>query len=428
MDKRDILIVGAGISGLVAARFLQREGLPVGIIEGRDRIGGRILTFREGGITLEAGPEFIHGHLKETLSLLKEFKIPFREAAGKTYYARSGHFEVHSDGEAYWDILINRMKELKADQPFMQFLLTNFKGEEYRPLRQQAVRFAEGFDLADVNTVSTLSLMREWELEESVQFRIPDGYGQITEALSAEFILAGGKILLNRQVNLLHWSANEVYLTTTDHHKFPAKKIIVTLPVGVLNHLQNGDYSIQFSPEIPGKRAALGHIGYGSVIKILMRWKRAFWKHYIPDAQFIFSDGNIPTWWMQNPVDSNVLTGWVGGSAADDLSQLPEKELLKIAVENLSAIFNLPVPELNLMLLSAKSVNWKKDAFTRGAYSFSIAGYEKARATWKMPLGKTLYFAGEACYEGPHIGTVEAAIISGLETAHEVLNDYKNGG
>lgn len=426
MDKRDILIVGAGIAGLVAARFLQREGLRVSIIEARDRIGGRILSFREGGLTLEAGPEFIHGHLKETLSLLKEFKIPFTEATGKAYYARSGRFEMHSDGEAYWDVLINKMRELKTDQPFMQFLLANFKGEEYRPLRQQAIRFAEGFDLADVNTVSTHSLMREWELEESVQFRIPDGYGQITEALSAEFILAGGKIFLNRQVNLLHWATNEVYLTTTDHHRFPAKKILITLPVGVLNHLQNGDYSVLFSPEIPGKRVALQHIGYGTVIKILMRWKQAFWQRYIPDAQFIFSDGNIPTWWIRHPDDSKLLTGWVGGAAADDLSELPEKELLKIAVENLSAVFGLSVSSLNAMLLYAQSFNWKKEAFARGAYSFSMAGQEKARAIWKMPLGKTLYFAGEACYEGPYVGTVEAAIVSGLETAREVLKDYKN--
>ena len=427
MDKREILIAGAGISGLVAGRRLQQEGMRVGIIDARDRVGGRIASFREGGATLEAGPEFIHGHLKETLALLKEFQIPFIEAAGKTYYARSGGFEQHAGTEEYWDILMSKMKALKSDQPFMQFLLENFKGEEFRRLRQQAIRFAEGFDLADVNTVSTVSLIREWELEESIQYRIPGGYGQITDALSAEFILSGGKIFLNRQVKRLQWSANDVGLTTADQHKFQAKKVVITLPVGVFIRAQDpGNYPVLFSPEIPEKMAALQQIGYGTVIKILTQWKTAFWKSKIPDAQFIFFQGDIPTWWTQNPADSNVLTGWVGGPAAAGLSELPEERLLKIAMENLAAIFDISFPELKNLLLYARSINWEKEIFTRGAYSFSLAGYEKARATWRASLEKTLYFAGEACYEGPHGGTVEAAIISGMETAAEVLQDCKN--
>jgi len=280
-----------------------------------------------------------------------------------------------------------------------------------------------------VNTVSTVSLIREWELEESVQYRIPGGYGQITDALSAEFILSGGKIFLNRQVRQVEWLANDVTLITTDLQKFRAEKVIITLPVGVLTRVTDeGNYPVQFSPDIPDKMEALRQIGYGTVIKVLTQWKTAFWRSKIPDAQFIFSQGEIPTWWTQNPVDSNVLTGWVGGPAAAGLSELPEERLLKMAMENLAAVFEISVPVLQDLLLYARSINWQKEIFTRGAYSFSLAGHEKARATWSMPLEKTLYFAGEACYEGPHGGTVEAAIISGMKTASDVLRDYKAGG
>ena len=65
MDKKEVLIIGAGISGLVAARVLRHAGLDVEIIEGRERIGGRILSIHQPGVTIEAGPEFIHGILKK---------------------------------------------------------------------------------------------------------------------------------------------------------------------------------------------------------------------------------------------------------------------------------------------------------------------------------------------------------------------------
>lgn len=425
MKKKEILIIGAGISGLVAARILRRAGMHVGIIEGRDRTGGRILSIHQNGVTIEAGPEFIHGHLKETISLLKEYKIPFSTAGGKMYYARSGHFEEDSEYGEDWDRLIKKMKTVSKDLPFMQFLLENFNGEGYRKLRESAVHFAEGFDLADVHTVSTLSLIREWEQEGSEQYRIPKGYGQITEALTKEFISLGGKLFLNQPVNHVQWARGEVCVTTSGNHKFRAKKLMITLPVGVLSHLKEGDYAIPFSPEIPAKRAALQQIGFGTVIKLVLQWKTPFWKKFVPDAQFIFSEKDIPTWWTQDQGDSNVLTGWVGGPDAEDLSELSENQLLSIALENLSSIFGIAEPELKEQIVNAKVFNWKREIFTRGAYSFTLAGSETARAIWKTPLEKTLYFAGEACYEGAHGGTVEAAITSGMETARELLREGK---
>jgi monoamine oxidase len=344
------------------------------------------------------------------------------------YYAQSGHFVEEQENMEDWNTLIRKMKAVKADLPFMQFLLENFTSERYRKLRESAVRFAEGFDLADVHTVSTISLIREWEEEESSeQYRIPDGYGQLTEALSKEFISSGGKIFLSQPVNRIEWARGEVNITTTGKRKFHSKKLLITLPIGVLTHMQEGDYTIHFSPEIPAKRAALQQIGFGTVIKIVLQWQTPFWNSFVPDAQFIFSAKDIPAWWTQNPTDSNILTGWVGGPAAGDLSGLSENELLGIALGNLSDIFGIPVKELKTRLLEAKIFNWGKEIFTRGAYSFSLVASERAKTIWKSPLEKTLYFAGEACYEGPHGGTVEAAIISGIETAREIVKQWGAG-
>ena len=67
--------------------------------------------------------------------------------------------------------------------------------------------------------------------------------------------------------------------------------------------------------------------------------------------------------------------------------------------------------------------NWKKEPWSRGAYSYSKVGYEKAKKEWRKPRGGNIYFAGEAYYEGPFQGTVEAAVVNGMAVARQLLAD-----
>src|ERR1700759_2451975 len=60
-DTKSVLIVGAGMAGLGAARSLADAGRPVRVIEARDRIGGRVHTTRDWGVPLEMGASWIHG-------------------------------------------------------------------------------------------------------------------------------------------------------------------------------------------------------------------------------------------------------------------------------------------------------------------------------------------------------------------------------
>ncbi len=422
MDKDEILILGAGISGLVAGRMIVRAGKQVTIIEARGRTGGRILSIHRDGQVLEAGPEFIHGHLKETISLLKEFRIEYVQAKGKMYFARAGHFMEDQGNVEDWGLLVKKMRSLKTDLPFLRFLQENFGGEAYSGLRESAIGYAEGFDLADVSRASTLALIREWKQEENApQYRIPGGYSQLTDALASEFTSLGGKIILNMPANHVKWATGELCITVMGKRKLRAKRLLITLPLGVLTHQETGVFGIQFSPDIFSKREAMEQIGFGNVMKIVLQWHSPFWKQFVPDAQFIISDEEIPTWWTQDPVVSNLLTGWVGGPGAGDLSGLTDKEVVAIALKNLSAIFGIPQQELERKLIESNVFNWQNEIFTRGGYSYSYPGSKGARAILKSSLEGTVYFAGEAYYDGPFGGTVEAAIASGIETATEMI-------
>jgi monoamine oxidase len=422
MNKYHIGIAGAGIAGLIAGRELLRAGHTVSLFEGRPRTGGRIHSLEVNGYVVETGPEFIHGKLRETLGLLKEYGIPYVLTEGIMYRSGGTGFTVSYDIVEGWDLLLNKMKTLEEDLPFSDFLSKEFPEERFRLLRNSAIRFAEGFDLADTTTASTKALFAEWEHEEAEQYRVPGGYQTLTHAIENEFRKRGGKIYLNHPLNRVDWNSNQILLSG-GNNKFIVDKLIVTLPLSLLNQSGLLSESISFSPSIDEKLDAFRQIGYGTVIKIVLIFRTDFWKSMIPDALFIFSDRYLPTWWTQHPLDIPILTAWLGGPRAAALAGQPESFFLDKAMETLSGIFSVSPEEIKNNLTGFRIFNWKNDPWTKGAYSFALPGYAGTKKIYREPIGGRIYFSGEASYDGPHPGTVEAAVVSGLTTAQRLLSD-----
>ncbi len=425
MDNLNIGIAGAGISGLLAGTELQRAGNNVSIFEARPRTGGRIHSPLLDGIVIESGPDFIHGHLKETIRLLDKYEIPYEQINGKMYRVKNGHLQESYNMDDGWDQLIDKMKSLERDLPFQEFLNKYFSEDRFSDLRESAIRFAEGFDLADTRLASTQGLLVEWKNEEAEQYRIPGGYEKLIRFIENEFKSLGGKIFLNHRVETVEWNSNGVQLTVAGKPKISLNKLIVSLPLSLLNQSAPRAESIAFIPSLDVKRLAFNQIGFGTVVKIVMLWNSEFWKSSLPDAQFILSDCFIPTWWTYYPTASPVLTGWLGGPRAAELADKPDAFFLEKAMESLSSIFSISDAELKKNLRNFRIFNWKNEPWSRGAYSYSKLGFRSAGFLSRESIQKRIYFAGEAYYEGAHPGTVEAAVVSGLETARQLLEEMK---
>ncbi len=421
--KFNIGIAGAGISGLVAGIELLRSGHQVSIFEASQRTGGRIETIDVGGIWIETGPEFIHGHLKETLRLLKKYHINFKPIHGKMYRVSDGKISENYELADGWDQLLSKMKSIKEDLPLNQFLEKYFPGNEFEELKKAAVRFAEGFDLADTKWASTKALIAEWEHEESGQYHIPSGYGALIHAAENEFINLGGKIFLNHRVDRVDWESEVINIWVNDHNVFHLDKLIVTIPISLLNRTAPPSESILFNPPIDEKQKAFGQIGFGTVIKIVMIWRSPFWEKIIPDAQFIISDEFIPTWWIQYPQNIPVLTGWLGGPRAEQYSDKPDSFFHEKALEILSSLFSVSMEKIKQELKDVRIFNWKNNPWSRGAYSYSLVGSGPAKAICRESIQNRIYFTGEAYYDGPFPGTVESAVVSGLETSKLLLKE-----
>ena len=428
MNKTDILIIGAGAAGLMAARELTKAGKNVFVLEARDRCGGRIHTIDK----MELGAEFIHGDLPMTLNLLKEAGIEYQPSGGEMLHYRDGGFSRQDEFTEGWDILMEKFAQLEADTTINEFLEKEFPGKKYDSLKTSVRRFASGFDTADPDKAGVFALRSEWGNEdEHSQHRVKRGYGQLIEFLEEEVKSAGGMILLNSIVKQINWQPGKVNAITDEGTTYVADKVLIALPLGVLHADKSEKAAISFDPPISTYIQAANDIGFGSIVKILLEFDAPFWEDAQTEAltgrslknmAFLLSGEEIPTWWTQAPIRSPVLTGWLGGPAAEAKKNMSDDELLHLAIVSLGNIFKRGIDKLKDRLVSFHVANWTMEPFTLGSYAYDKVESHKGREILNEPIAGTIFFAGEYMYEGAVMGTVEAALISGSEAAKKMLN------
>ncbi|QEC67840.1 FAD-dependent oxidoreductase [Panacibacter ginsenosidivorans] len=412
--KYDVLIIGAGAAGLMAMRELIKSGYQVCILEATGIAGGRIHTIKENGFddTVETGPEFIHGNLERTQQLVKEAGLSLIPVTGKMVSVQKGKWLTEDDEDEHWDVFMKRLQQQEDDITIEQFLQQYFSATQYASLRNAVQHYAEGFDLADISKASVLFVKEEWSQHNEVNYRIKGGYGKLIDYLQQQCMQQHDDIFFNHPVYKIEHYPGHVTAHTINNKTISASKLIVTVPLGVL---QNN--SIEFMPALASHSTAIAQLGFGTVIKILLQFKTAFWKKHADDIGFILSDETIPTWWTQSPIQNNLLTGWLGGPKAAMLSRLTNDALLQTALHSLSAIFHKSMPVLQQLLTHHKIICWSNNPYIQGGYSYNTIASAEAKNILATPVNNTIFFAGEAYYTGKSQGTVEAALQSGREAA-----------
>jgi monoamine oxidase len=429
----DAVIVGGGAAGLAAAAELSTAGCCVCLLEGRDRLGGRILTRHEPNLAvpLELGAEFVHGRPAATLEWLGRRNVALIDAPD-TRWVRRGT-SLHAAERVFDDLraALQRIPRPRRDLPFGEFV-RGPAGKRLTPrLREFALMLVEGFDAADAARVSTLGVLDEWCGEgaaDAPTFRPQHGYGSLVDALAGTLDPKYVHLRLNTIVREVRWREGRVAIDATLHGRavaIAAPRAIVTLPLGILQLPQQAPNAVRFVPPLTAKHKALAGLATGPVIKVLLQFRRPFWEEldegrYRDAAFFHAPRAAFPTFWTMLPLRVPVLAAWAAGPAAARLSGVGEARVLQAAFECLTAIFAGGVDPYSCFE-GAYLHDWQADPFACGAYSYVVAGGRRACAELAKPLRRTLFFAGEAAETGGESGTVAGAVASGRRAATQLL-------
>lgn len=435
-EATDVLVLGAGVSGLGAAARLAQAGCTVRVLDGRTRVGGRILTLRGGSwpVPVELGAEFVQGRIPALFALAHQTGLPVVELDGARWQSRAGQLTRSDEFLPRLEQIMSQMPELRSDEDesFEQFLASRCTDQALAEARGLARSWIESYDAADPGRVSVRSLVRERRAEHQIAgdhaFRVVTGYDGIPQALQARIPPDRGRVHLETIATEVQWTPGEVAVQARAPHgdacgPFSARRLVVALPLGVLQALPTEPTAVRFTPPLAPKQDALRGLAMGNVVKLVVAFKERFWQRAFPDELGFLLADNEPfrVWWTGYPVYAPVLVGWAGGPAADALAGLSTEQRVDRALDSLARLLRMPRAVVDRQMVAWDSHDWAADPFARGAYSYVRVGGIGRQAALASPVENTLFFAGEATELAGHQATVHGALFAGERAADEVL-------
>jgi monoamine oxidase len=453
--RERVLVIGAGMAGLVAARLLRDSGCDVTVLEARSRIGGRVWTDHSLGVPIDLGGSWIHGaddnpltewcaalgvELIETASTRRLIERG-GAALGSDADVRRRAWRGHAALAAALRLAVRRSRKLTASgKPRAVSLADAAEGllrAPWLPLFDRRVlahlvSTGEGVQGAPANRLA----VEEWFPSEAYKVNAMPrgGFGRLLDDAARD-----ADIRLDAPVRRLRWFATGVVAETATA-AVTADRAVVTVPVGLLRDgtatiaspsagAARGETLAIEPPPPPDQHDAIARIGYGDGVlgKIYLLFARRFWPAdaerfqtlpVTPDARGVFN-----TWLsLERETGVPLVLSFVNGRAALDFERDGTGESVRAAA--LSVLRDLfgDIPEP----IGMRYWRWQAETWSAGCYSYPALGSPpEDRALYGRPLGDRVFFAGEAT-ERDSYGTVHAALQSG-ERAAEMLFSAASG-
>ena len=415
--ETEVLVIGAGAAGLAAARKLVEWDYDVILLEGAQRIGGRVWTDWSLGLPFEVGAGWIHGpEGGNPVSALA------RAVGARTFVTDDESFLVFAaDGspverakiEASYrelEAIYRRIDDtLERDTSLVQAIRRVSPGFARDPILNWMASAYTEFD-----TGGPIEQLSAYNFDEDEAYPgddvvLPGGY----EALLAP-LADGLDIRLGHPVERIAYG--DGVRVRAKGQDFRADQVICTCPLGVL---KGG--SIAFDPPLPRSyRQRIERIAMGNVTKIGLKFAEPHWPLETQYFGLMTEEKGRWNYFLNARTfsDQNVLVGLSVGAYAGKVERLSDEQMTADALEAVRRMFGEGVPAP----LEVITTRWSRNPFSLGAYSFSNQGVRpRDFDSLASPIEETLLLAGEHTTFDYH-GTVHGALLSG-EQAAEILDE-----
>ena len=420
--KPQVVVVGAGVSGLTVAKALANSGVSVVVLESGDRIGGRIDTRRLGGAAQDMGASWVMGtnmsnpvaqYLNWKGVSLQNDSVPYHMFEEGTGYLNQGQLnQLWSRWENFTSMLPFLRNTLGPNANIDQGIELFLNTMGYSGIGRERTRYMIQTEAETIYAGSIYDLSLEWFWEDSAfsgPIAFPQGgYGQLVD-----YLAEGLDIRLNTPVTSIHHLSNKV-VVPTPQETLHADHAVVTVSLGVL---KSG--AIQFNPPLPvAKTDAIARLGMSGMEKVVLTFDNVFWSSVndlyfksLLDGEFSYVKD------MTSFTGTPTIVAFSGGDYAAQMSSQPESQLVDRLVTVLGSLNGSSPP----LPTGSHVTRWGADPDFLGSYSHWVVGSSPAdNVSLSLPEGR-LHFAGEAT-DQLYFGTVHGAMLSGMREAGLLLN------
>lgn len=446
MDKKSVIIIGAGMAGLSAAYELHKAGWETTVLEARNRVGGRVFSIREfsNGLVAEGGGEYIDKDHARMIAYAKEFSLSLGKVG--SWQGQSGDWAAFGGktgrmtDESVWGVNIQdeyqkmwlalaelgkqvpepanplsaaTAKELDTNSA-AEWIATQMHVHELgrtmfsNHIRGEYTCEPEEFSLLDLarNAALYYSDPGSW----NTTYRIIGGNDQIPQAIAARL----PDVRLNAAVMSVQVGADDVTVTYKlgdIFHKVQAAYAILAVPLTVAR-------KIDFNASLPNSHQRLvDEIAYGAVTKVMIEYRKRFWLDHGWNGRLHTDLPIVLTWDATSHLEGEhgILTAYTGGGPGAALSNLSDEERIQTAVTIIEDVF----PGSSNLIETTKTIAWINEPYTRCSYMAFAPN--QVTAHWQTlfsPAGR-LYFAGE--HATVLQGFMEGAVESGQRAARNII-------
>ena len=434
-----VVIVGAGFSGLAAAYELSRLGYDITVVEARNRVGGRVISFSDlvPGRIVEGGGELIGSNHPAWVAYAKQFKLEFldvTEEDAEFPIILNGKRLTADESEAMWEgmektfnmILGDAAKVTDPSEPWRtpnaesldrRTLASWIESTPTTPLGKAALHAMMTADNGVVTSwqsyLGNLAMIKGGGLEkywsDSEVYRCKGGNQQLAERFrTAIGALGAPRVLLRMPVRAIAITDSVARVTLADGKTLEAEHVILTAPPSTWQR-------ITIDPALPVNLAPQ----MGSNVKFLMSLKSRFWRA-AELAPEILTDGPVHMTWNATdgqPGPAAAMVAFSGGPAAEEIrAWAPETR-----TANYLAALEKIYKGIRPAFVRGRFMDWPGDAWSKASYSFPAPGQVTAQGpTLRQGIGR-LHFAGEYTSYA-FMGFMEGALESGAAIARRIAS------